>query len=132
MKKSSARRPEYEYRPGDPPHRRTRTRRLTATEAAHYRKLREAVMEELPPAPGSPAAVAVELRALLRELRKAREAQGLSLAAVARRCGMDRTAVCRLEMGRQPNPTVDTLYRYAAALGKRLGWVVEEVSGEKA
>jgi DNA-binding XRE family transcriptional regulator len=132
MKKSTARRPEYEHRPEDPPHRLTRTRRLTAAEAAHYRKLREAVMEEFPPAPGSPAAVAVGLRALLRKLRKAREAQGLSLAAVARRSGMDRTAVCRLEMGRQPNPTVDTLYRYAAALGKRLGWVVEDVSGEKA
>ena len=131
MKKGTTRRPEYEHRPGNPPHHLTRTRRLTAAEAAHYRKLRQAVMDEFPPAPGSPAAVAAELRTLLRELRAAREAQGLSLADVARRSGMDRTAVCRPENGRQVNPTVDTLYRYAAALGKRLAWVVADASAKK-
>jgi transcriptional regulator with XRE-family HTH domain len=44
----------------------------------------------------------------------------LTLATVSRRCGLDQPALSRLENGHVPNPTVDTLWRYAAALGKRL------------
>jgi transcriptional regulator with XRE-family HTH domain len=57
---------------------------------------------------------------LLRQLKEARQAAGLTLAAVSRRCGLDQPALSRLENAHVPNPTVDTLWRYAAALGKRL------------
>ena len=33
---------------------------------------------------------------------------------------MDRSALSKLETGQRPNPTVETLARYAEAVGKRL------------
>jgi DNA-binding XRE family transcriptional regulator len=56
----------------------------------------------------------------IHELKQARQAAGLTLATVAKRTGMDQATVSWLENGRQPNPTVDTLWRYAAAVGKKL------------
>ena len=41
------------------------------------------------------------------------------------RAGMDKAFVSRLETG-QGNPTVDTLARYAAALGKRVVFGIED------
>jgi DNA-binding XRE family transcriptional regulator len=60
------------------------------------------------------------LRPFLAQLKQAREQAGLSLADVAHRCGIDKAALSRLENGQNPNPTLDTLWRYAAALGKHL------------
>jgi DNA-binding XRE family transcriptional regulator len=60
------------------------------------------------------------LRPFLAKLKQAREQAELSLADVARRCGVDKAALSRLENGHNPNPTLDTLWRYAAALGRRL------------
>jgi transcriptional regulator with XRE-family HTH domain len=34
--------------------------------------------------------------------------------------GMDRSALSKLETGRRPNPTIETLARYAEAVGKHL------------
>ncbi len=59
-------------------------------------------------------------KALIHELKEARRAAGLTLAVVSQRTGMDQATLSRLENGRQPNPTVDTLWRYAAAVGRRL------------
>jgi DNA-binding XRE family transcriptional regulator len=61
-----------------------------------------------------------QVRVLIHELKKVREAAGLTLAAVAKRTGMDQATLSRLENGRQPNPTVDTLWRYARAVGRQL------------
>lgn len=66
----------------------------------------------------------VGLLAMLAALKRRREAQGLSLADVAERCGMDRSAVSRLENGVYLNPTLDTLYRYAAAVGAEIAFTV--------
>jgi transcriptional regulator with XRE-family HTH domain len=57
---------------------------------------------------------------VVHELKKAREAADLTLAAVSKLTGMDQATLSRLENGRQPNPTVDTLWRYATAVGRRL------------
>ena len=62
----------------------------------------------------------VELNHLVSALREAREGQGLSLADVADRTGIDRSALCRLENYRSLNPTFATLTRYASAVGLRL------------
>ncbi len=64
---------------------------------------------------------------LLAGLKRAREAAGLTLAEVAERCGIDQPALSRLENGHNPNPTVDTLWKYAAALGKRLVLSTEDL-----
>src|SRR5438874_11560977 len=64
---------------------------------------------------------------LLRHLKASREAAGLTLADVSARCGIDQPALSRLENGHTPNPTLDTLWRYAAAVGKRLVLSAEDI-----
>ena len=61
-----------------------------------------------------------QVRILIHELKKARQAAGLTLAALAKDTGMDQATLSRLENGRRPNPTVDTLWRYARAVGRQL------------
>jgi DNA-binding XRE family transcriptional regulator len=64
---------------------------------------------------------------LLRNLRAFREEAGLTLADVSARCGIDQPALSRLENGHTPNPTLETLWRYAAAVGKRLVLATENI-----
>jgi DNA-binding XRE family transcriptional regulator len=68
-----------------------------------------------------------QLRPLVEEIRQAREVAGLTLAEVSRRCGIDQPALSRLENGHNRNPTLDTLWRYAAAVGRRLLLTTEEI-----
>ncbi|MBX9628286.1 MAG: helix-turn-helix transcriptional regulator [Gemmataceae bacterium] len=93
--------------------------------------LRELVESEDAPPP-VPLGVYVELRQALLNLKKAREAAGLSLADVAERSGMDKAALSRLENSVQDNPTVETLSRYAAAVGKKLTWTLQDLPAEPA
>lgn len=60
------------------------------------------------------------VKVLIHELKQAREAAGLTLAAVANLTGMDQATLSRLENGHRPNPTIDTLWRYARAVGRQL------------
>lgn len=64
---------------------------------------------------------------LLRQLRAAREAAALTLAEASARCGIDEPALSRLENGHSENPTLDTLWRYAAAICKRLVLSSEDI-----
>jgi DNA-binding XRE family transcriptional regulator len=101
----------------------TRDRRLSPEEAARYREVREQVAEELPEliTRHSERLVALDqLTDLVHELKAAREEKGLSLADLTRLTGMDRSALSKLETGQRLNPTVETLVRYADAVGKRL------------
>jgi DNA-binding XRE family transcriptional regulator len=68
-----------------------------------------------------------ELRPFVEEIKRAREAAGLTLAEVSRRCGIDQPALSRLENGHNKNPTLDTLWRYAAAVGRRLVLTTEAI-----
>ena len=61
-----------------------------------------------------------QLRPFVAGLKQAREAAGPTLADVSARCGIDQPALPRLENGHNSNPTLDTLWRYAAAVGQRL------------
>jgi DNA-binding XRE family transcriptional regulator len=61
-------------------------------------------------------------RDLIAALRAERERQGLSLADMAERTGIDRAAIHKLEIGVNTNPTLATLSRYAGALGARIEW----------
>ena len=66
----------------------------------------------------------LSLMSMVRALKKERELRGLSLATIAERSGIDKAALSRLENGLQTNPTVDTLYRFASAVGVELVWSV--------
>ena len=101
----------------------TRNRRLTPEEAAKYRKVREQVAEELPEliTRHDERMVALDqLAGLVQQLKAAREEKGLSLSDMTRLTGMDRSALSKLETGQRLNPTIETLVRYADAVGKRL------------
>jgi DNA-binding XRE family transcriptional regulator len=100
-----------------------RDRRLTPEEAAKYKAIREKVAEDLPNLIArhhARMASLDQLRELLQQLKAAREAKGLSLADLTELTGMDRSALSKLETGQRANPTVETLVRYAEAVGKRL------------
>jgi DNA-binding XRE family transcriptional regulator len=57
---------------------------------------------------------------LLARFKGVRERQGLTLAEVAERMGIDPPALSRLETGKMLNPTLATLYKWAEALGQKL------------
>ena len=101
----------------------TRNRRLTSEEAAKANAIREKVAEELPDLIArhyDRMATLNRLQEVLLQLKAAREAKGLSLAELTELTGMDTSALSKLETGQRPNPTVETLVRYAEAVGKRL------------
>jgi DNA-binding XRE family transcriptional regulator len=77
--------------------------------------------------PGMPTVTYFAILGFLKKMRELRESAGLSLADMADRTGMDKAFVSRLETG-QGNPTIDTLARYAAALGKRVVFGIEEAT----
>ena len=100
-----------------------RNRRLTSKEAAKYEAIRGQIAEELPELIArhhERTAVLDEWQGLLEQLKAAREGKGLSLTDLTELTGMDRSAISKLETGQRPNPTIETLARYAKAVGKRL------------
>jgi transcriptional regulator with XRE-family HTH domain len=109
----------------------------TPEEKARIKEIRERFQRERPTpeelvASGEynepiPQGAYLELHRLMYLLRKERERQGLSLADVAERCDIDKAALSRLETGQQINPTIDTLWRYAHALGKDLAWAIGDL-----
>ena len=101
----------------------TRDRRLTPEEAAKYNAIRAQATEELPDLIArhhERMATLDHLQEVLRQLKDAREAKGLSLTDLTELTGMDPSALSKLETGQRANPTVETLVRYAEAVGKRL------------
>ena len=71
-----------------------------------------------------------DVQRALQALKREREQCGLSIGDVAERSGLDRAVVSRLENGKQDNPTVTTLMRYAAAVGKRFLWSYEDLASK--
>lgn len=59
-------------------------------------------------------------------LRAERERQGLTLADIEARTGIDRPALSRLESAKNPNPTIATLDKVAGALGRTLRVSLED------
>ena len=57
---------------------------------------------------------------LVARFKAIRESQGLTLAEVAERMGIDPPALSRLETGKSLNPTLATLHKWAEALGQKL------------
>src|SRR5205809_206531 len=61
-----------------------------------------------------------ELRKTFAALKALREQQGLSIADLASRAGLDQASISHLEDGQVDNLTIATVTGYAKALGKRV------------
>jgi len=97
--------------------------RLTSEKVAKYREIRRRIAKELPKLIArhhDRISTIDQFAALLKQLKAAREELGLSLADLTEMTGMDRSALSKLETGQRPNPTIETLARYAEAVGKHL------------
>jgi predicted transcriptional regulator len=117
-----------------------RANRKTAEERVRERALREKLQKEKPSLEDlvrdgacDPDAVMTmgmyfDVQTALQALKRERERSGLTIGDVAERSGLDRAVVSRLENGKQDNPTVATLLRYAAAVGKRFTWSFEDMA----
>jgi ribosome-binding protein aMBF1 (putative translation factor) len=119
-----------------------RANRKTAEERARERTLREEIQRKKPALEDlvregdcDPDAVMTmgmyfDVQKALQALKRDRQRRGISINDVAERSGLDRAVVSRLENGKQDNPTVATLMRYAAAIGKRFLWTYESQPAE--
>ena len=66
------------------------------------------------------------MHAVLAQLKQERVRQGMSLADVERISHIDQACLSRLENGKVVNPTVSTISRFAAALGKSVGYTLTD------
>jgi DNA-binding Xre family transcriptional regulator len=89
---------------------------------------------EIDPERGMPMGALIALHKTLAELKRIRVARGVTAVDVAKRAGIAPAAMSRLEAGKNPNPTYETLSRYAAAIGVEIaiGIVGSEVTAEGA
>jgi len=98
--------------------------RLSDEEREKYRELREKIdreeKDEIIAWGRSVAAHHDHLRDVFRQLQAERQHQGLSLAELAERSGIDKANLSRLENMAYPNVTLSTIERYAKALGKEV------------
>jgi DNA-binding XRE family transcriptional regulator len=117
---------------------RKRTRKSpprTAAELARLKKLRDHFQSKRPSLPDLlatgeytdpvPQAEYVMMLELAAELKRARQGRKLSLADVAKRSGIDKAALSRIESGQNTNPTVATLETIARSIGARLRFKLE-------
>jgi DNA-binding Xre family transcriptional regulator len=113
-----------------------RKARRTAKETAKLRADRERYQRDKP----SPEQLLAEgghkefvalgelmfIHQVMASLKKERERQGLTLAELSTRTGIDQAALSKLETGSNSNPTLETLYRIALALGKVITCVLQD------
>jgi DNA-binding XRE family transcriptional regulator len=121
------------------PKRQFRANQKSAEERLREKRLRERLEKERPSLEDmlrsgdcDPDAIMTmgmyfDVQKALQALKQTRTQQGLSINDVAERSGLDRAVVSRLENGKQDNPTVATLMRYAASIGKRFLWSYEDL-----
>src|SRR5437868_327842 len=121
-----------------------RANRQTAAERTREQMLRKKLQKEKPSLQDlirtgecDPDAVMTmgmyfDVHKALQALKRDRQRCGIKISDVAKRSGLDRAVVSRLENGKQDNPTVATIMRYAAALGKRFLWSYENLAADAA
>ena len=113
-----------------PPHQvRSVKKALTDEERVRHRAIREQVEQEKPAliAHGRRAkARHTMLREAIATLKMTREALGLSLADIKASTGIEKSNLSRLENDPLANPTLDTLCRYADAVGKEIVLTLKE------
>ena len=103
------------------------SRKATKEEQERHKRIREDIQEELPAitrraqqklAEALQRGIALQHTMVM--LKAERVKQGLSLADIQARTGMERSTLSRLENQEEANPTVNTLTRYAEAIGKKV------------
>jgi DNA-binding Xre family transcriptional regulator len=106
----------------------SRNRRLTNEEKAKYQMVRQEIAQELPDIKrrGKAAKQRILLKQVLKALKEERQRQGMSLRALNERTGIDRGSLSKLENDPDPNITLNTLMRYAEALGKTITVQLED------
>lgn len=100
--------------------------RVTDEQAARYEDIRRKVQEEFPPKQRQAAPASVDLKDVMSALKQARTARGLTLADITQTTGIATPNLSNLENAGDANPTVQTLLRYASALGKTIRIVLED------
>ncbi len=75
-----------------------------------------------------PLGEVILLHHVLALLKQERERQKLTLADLEERTGISQAALSRLETGKAANPTIDTIYRISAALGKVVSCFLQDAS----
>jgi DNA-binding Xre family transcriptional regulator len=106
---------------------------LTEEERLRHRTIRAQVAQEKPDliARGRRAkARHTMLKEAVGTLKATREALGLSLADIKASTGIEKSNLSRLENAPHPNPTLDTLCRYAEAVGKEIVITLIDKSSE--
>jgi DNA-binding XRE family transcriptional regulator len=94
----------------------------------HFQRKRPALADLLATGDYTEAMPQAELAMMLElaaELKKARKGRRLSLADVAKRSGIDKAALSRIENGQNTNPTIGTLETIARSIGARLQFRLE-------
>jgi DNA-binding XRE family transcriptional regulator len=105
------------------------TRRLKKLRE-HFQKVRPALADLIASGDYTEAMPQAEFLLMLElaaELRHARKSKRLSLADVAKRSGIDKAALSRIENGQNVNPTIGTLETIARSLGATLRFKLELV-----
>src|SRR2546422_10810100 len=100
-----------------------RDRNLTPAEAEKYRRVRQQIEFEKPEIirrVNAERAAETELLRIFGVLKEIRNEKGLSLADLTEATGIDRASISKLESGQRANPTLATVSKYAAALGKKV------------
>jgi DNA-binding phage protein len=113
-------------------------RAATEAEKERHRLAREQIASELPEIKARGREALEKIRRegtpisyIVSALRAERERQGISLADLNQRSGIDRAALSRLENNEEANPTLNTLQRYAAAIGKEMVVVLTDAVVER-
>jgi len=103
------------------------SRPLTSAETARLRELhaeaerdKSQILAEAERVRSAKRQATAKLREAFLLLKSERQRQGLSLADITEQTGIGRGALSRLETDLESNPTVETLERYAKALGRTL------------
>jgi len=102
-------------------------RQATVEEQERHKRIREQIQEELPDIKKRAQQKLAEamqhgiaIQHAMSVLKAERVKKGLSLSAMKERTGIERSTLSRLENNEEANPTVNTLTRYADAVGKKV------------
>ncbi|HEY7711896.1 MAG TPA: helix-turn-helix transcriptional regulator, partial [Candidatus Entotheonella sp.] len=98
-------------------------KKLTEEERQRHRRIREQIENERAELIARGKRVQARhdtLRQAVATLKATRKALGLTLADINARTGIEKSNLSRLENDPNPNPTIDTLCRYADAVGKEI------------
>ena len=102
-------------------------RQATVEEQERHQRIREQIQEELPDikqrakqklAEAMQRGIAIQHTMAV--LKSERVKKGLSLSDMKERTGIERSTLSRLENNAEANPTINTLTRYADAVGKKV------------